>query len=588
MLCFYIIIILFSLIAARQLFLPGYFPMHDDLQIGRLYQMDKCIKDGQIPCRWVPDMGYGYGYPLFNFYPPFPYYLGEIFHLLGFSFINSIKLVFILGLSLSGIFMFLLTRKFWGDLGGLVSAVFYIWAPYHAVDLYVRGAMGEFWAITFFPGIFWVVAELVKKRQNRHITLLALFYGLLLLSHNIMAMLFSPLIVAWALFLIWYYKQSLKARFQRRFSSFAYKKPVKSLVPVVLGGIWGVGLAAFFTLPAFFEKKFVHVETMLMGYFNYLAHFVNLRQLFLSRFWGYGPSTWGDGDGMPFQIGHLHWIVPAVSFGLFFWLWLRKKTNLCHLLLVTCYMFLFLFSAFLAHLRSTPIWQAVKPLEYLQFPWRFLAITIFAVSVASGSIIFALEKAFGNRKKDKRVLSWLATGLIVAVVALNFIYFKPEKILRITDEEKLFSPKGWHKLQTDAIFDYLPVYAEKPPGEVAPEEPEVLEGKVGITYLKKGTDWLQFDAKVLDGPTKIRLPIYDYPGWKVWIDKMAVKIDHDNFLGLITFNIPPGDHNISARLTNTSLRTFSNLVSLVSWLALAFFFVFPYRFNKLIHKSRMK
>jgi len=47
---------------------PGYFPMHDDLQAIRLLQMDKCIKDGQIPCRWVPDMGYGYGYPQFNYY----------------------------------------------------------------------------------------------------------------------------------------------------------------------------------------------------------------------------------------------------------------------------------------------------------------------------------------------------------------------------------------------------------------------------------------------------------------------------------------------------------------------------------------
>jgi len=558
---YYIVIFVLSILAARQLFLPGYFPMHDDLQVSRLYQMDECIKDFQIPCRWVPDMGYGYGYPLFNFYPPFPYYLGEVFHLLGFSFINSIKIIFILGLTLSGIFMFLLTKEFWGDLGGLVSAVFYIFAPYHAVDVYVRGAMGEFWAITFFPAIFWVVAELVKKRQNRYLGLLALFYGILLLSHNIMAMVFSPLIAVWALFLIWY-----------------YRKPLRAVIPVIIGGIWGVWLAAFFVLPAFLEKKFVHVETMFMGYFNYLAHFVSLKQLFFSRFWGYGSSGWGPDDGMSFQIGYLHWIVPIISFGLFIFLWLKKKVNFRHISHITYHISQFLVSAFLTHLRSTPIWQAVKPLEYLQFPWRFLAITIFATSFASGSIISSSEKFLGERRGvfSRPLLELLTAGLMLAVVSLNFNYFKPEKILRITDEEKLFSENGWNKLQTDAIFDYLPIYAKQPPAEPAPESPEILEGKVGITYFKKGTNWAQFDAKVLNGPAKIRLPLYDFPGWKVWVDKNPVKIDHNNFLGLISFDIPVGNHQIFARLTNSPWRTFSNLVSLISWVVLTCFFLWKF------------
>ena len=546
------IIIFLSLIACRQLFSPGYFPMHDDLQISRLYQIDKCVRDLQIPCRWVPDMGYGYGYPLFNFYPPFPYYLGEVFHLVGFSLINSVKLLFILGLTLSGFFMFLLASKFWGKLGGLVSAAFYIYAPYQAVDIYVRGAMNEFWAITFFPAIFWAIAELVKSRQKRYMGLLALFYGLLLLSHNIMTMVFTPLVAIWSFFLIWYYKKSLKA-----------------LIPIIVGGVWGVGLAAFFTLPVIFEKQFVHVETMLMGYFNYLAHFVSLKQLFFSRFWGFGASTWGEGDEMPFQIGYLHWIVPAIAVVVFTLLGVKKKVSFRNWLLVTGYWLLFLFFAFLTHLRATPIWQTVKPLEYLQFPWRFLAIVIFALSFLAGSFVFSFEKLLG-KKIRKSIFRSVVAGLVVAVVILNFGYFRPEKILKITDEEKLFSPKGWNKLQTDAIFDYLPVYAEKPPGEPAPKNLEVLEGKVGVTYLEKGTNWYQFQARVIEGPATIRLPIFDFPNWKVWVDGRLVVTNNDNFLGLITFEVPVGDYDVFVRLTNTSIRTVSNLISLISWLALGF------------------
>src|SRR5574337_739444 len=92
------IILLFSLLFGWQLLRPGYYTMHDDLQVMRLYEMDRCFKDGQLPCRFAPDMGQNYGQPLFNYYSAFPYYLGELIHLTGFSFIDTVKLLFLLSL----------------------------------------------------------------------------------------------------------------------------------------------------------------------------------------------------------------------------------------------------------------------------------------------------------------------------------------------------------------------------------------------------------------------------------------------------------------------------------------------------------
>src|SRR3989344_8647632 len=82
-----LIVVFFGLLASRQLFKPGYFNMHDDLQMMRQLEMEKCFKDGQIPCRWIPDMGYGYGFPLYNFYPPLPYWIGMLVRVIGFSFV---------------------------------------------------------------------------------------------------------------------------------------------------------------------------------------------------------------------------------------------------------------------------------------------------------------------------------------------------------------------------------------------------------------------------------------------------------------------------------------------------------------------
>jgi len=102
----------------------GYFFMQDDLQAFRIQQIDKCFVDGQFPCRWVPDAGYGYGYPQFNFYPPSVYYLGEIFHLAGMQFVDSVKLMFILGYILSALAMYLFVKDLLKSrFAGFVSAM---------------------------------------------------------------------------------------------------------------------------------------------------------------------------------------------------------------------------------------------------------------------------------------------------------------------------------------------------------------------------------------------------------------------------------------------------------------------------------
>jgi len=73
------LLIAVSLPAIYQIITPGYFPIHDDTQVVRVQQMYQALSAGQFPVRWVPDLGYGYGYPIFNFYNPLPYYIGGLF-----------------------------------------------------------------------------------------------------------------------------------------------------------------------------------------------------------------------------------------------------------------------------------------------------------------------------------------------------------------------------------------------------------------------------------------------------------------------------------------------------------------------------
>jgi len=179
--------LIISLFLLWPLFAAPFFSHHDDVQTIRLYEMDKCIKDGQIPCRWVPDLGGLYGYPLFNYYAPLPYYFGELIYWVSGNLILSVKIMFAVSFLGAYIFMYLLGQKYWGRLGGSLAAVFYSFAPYHALDFYVRGAMGEMWALMLFPAILWALTRLQEHLNIANLLLFALFIGFLLTSHNLSA-----------------------------------------------------------------------------------------------------------------------------------------------------------------------------------------------------------------------------------------------------------------------------------------------------------------------------------------------------------------------------------------------------------------
>ena len=83
---------LFSIFAITPLFKPEFFASHDMLApVYRLLELDTCIKDGVPFVRWFPDLYGGRGGPFFNYYSPFSYYVAEVFHLAGLSYIMCIR-----------------------------------------------------------------------------------------------------------------------------------------------------------------------------------------------------------------------------------------------------------------------------------------------------------------------------------------------------------------------------------------------------------------------------------------------------------------------------------------------------------------
>lgn len=536
----YVLVVIFTIPAVWNLLRPGFFPMQDDLQAFRVQQMDKCLDDFQIPCRWVPDAGYGYGYPQFNYYPPFPYYIGAVMHRVGFQYIDVVKILFVLGYVLSAITMFFLISEFTNKWSGFVASVLYTFIPYKAVEVYVRGALSEFWAQIFFPLIFWLIYKVIKTGKTNFVLFLGVSIAMLATTHSLMTMIFAPIAVLWALF--WLYTDKWK-----------------NMVNIIWSGVLGFGLSAYYLLPVIFEKKFVHVETMLSGYFDYRAHFVSLYKLFLSREWGYGSSGFPN-ELLNLSVGIVQWVVAIGAFILAVLLYKKFKT----LSLATFYILLTtLFTLFMMHMKSSFIWAQLPFLWYLQFPWRFLAVSIFLLCILSGLFIY-----FSGKFKYL-----IGSILIIVSFVLSINFFTPKDWLNISDNDK-FSGVSWQKQMTISIFDYLPIYATLPPINEAPDVPEIMDGRAEVLEYKKGSDFQYGTIKVLED-SNIRLPLFDFPGMVVKANGQKIEHynndcrGHDFCYGLISFKLPKGEYKIEVELTDTPIRKVGNLITLTSLVALA-------------------
>lgn len=563
---FFFFTLLLIIPAILPLFHSGFFSMHDDQQVARLYELDRALAAGQFPARWVSNLGFGYGYPLFIFYPPLVYYIGEVFHLLlAITFIDSIKLVFAFAFLGSAFAMYLWTKKHFGKIPAIVAAAFYTYAPYHAVDAYVRGALAELTAFVWLPLILWSIDNLITYKKKQFWPITGLFLALLMLTHNLILLSFIPIFLLYSIFLILRTDNKIYA--------------LRSTLYAIL---LSAGLSAFFWLPALIEKKYTLVDTILLNELaSYKLHFVFPSQLWNSL-WGYGGSTSGPLDGISFKIGKLHVVISFISFVL--WKIVaqirgRKKSEKSNHITSVAF-FLFLFSAFMATSYSQIIWNLITPLQYLQFPWRYLTFTALFASFLAASGIAATRKL---------VNSSLLNAISVLVVIFLLLYpnlklFQPQTYLEVKDS--YYTSNEFLKWKiSKTSFEFVPK------GIKTTTELNQIEGRE-ITQLALTKDMIaQQPFKIISGKgqvkvknitpgnihlelentetTTLQLSTFDFPGWEVKVDDKIIQHKSDNDLQLITFEVPKGNHTIHARFNDSSTRIFANGISIFSIIFLA-------------------
>ncbi|MCA9944388.1 MAG: hypothetical protein KC449_12955 [Anaerolineales bacterium] len=526
----------------------------------RSVQAGALLDEGILFSRWAPQMAHGYGYPLFLFQAPFSALVTAVLHKTGLGWPVALNLVYGLGIVASGWTMWWLARTFWGNWGGLVAAVAYLYAPFHAYVAFYRASLSETVAWSLPPLVLWGLYRWQKEQHRWGLVTAVFSFILLIVTHDVTAYAFLPLVVGWIL--LWWWVDG------------------RSWQTISRGGLallLGIGGSAFFWLPAIAERSAIQFGRANSAWpFLYTNNFLPLDQLLaLPR--NADPSLLNDWP--PRALGGL---LLAVALAGALLAWRRAANNrwLVGFLLLGLAGYLFLSLSW-----SEFLWTAVPQLAAFQFPWRFLAPASFLAAFLCGGISLQRSQppagsVQNDRQKNKPAggfslrlrVSALNLSVILVLAVGHWGWLYPD----LCDAPADLSVAGmvaWEQatqtLGSTASGELLPHDVEivpdptSPPAWEARLDPATLpaEATVLATDYQPLRTTIELETAV---PFQATLRIFNFPGWRVTVNGQAVPITRSDPEGWITVPVPDGRSTIQASFRETPLRLSADGVSLLS------------------------
>jgi hypothetical protein len=580
----FVLLLLIFLASTWSLYNNQFFRVHDYTHGARIAEMALVLKEGRFPVRWSPNFGFGFGMPLFNFYAPLPYYVAALFYNLGFSLVFTIKFcLYLLPTFIALLGAFKLGKKHFGTLAGIILAAAFTLAPYRAVNLYVRGALSEIWAMAFLPWVLYAISNLANQIKNqqgqmKNYLLLILSLSGIILSHNLTALMFIPLSGFYAF--IFYLKAN----------NFNFRRSIARILPLTAAYLLSLLLTAFYVLPSFLEKDFTKIDFIFSGYFEYHHHFLYIRQFF-QRNWAYGGSAWGPNDDISFFLG---WGQLFALFSLSILLIKFIFSNKHQLKAVfsskkffysLVFAFFSIFTLFMAIMKSKFIWDKLGILQYIQFPWRWLTVA---------SVFIAFLAALSTTFLKKTVWRYLYVIILLITTLVNTIYFRPEKYLEDANSLYYSDPQLIQKEMSGVLPDYVPV--QMADNEIL----KTISVDKDLVWLDAEDDLkLNYELLVdrsfeklfnfqLDQETLINFKIAYFPGWKAEINGETTDIIVNPDIGNIQVLLPAGNSQLGIYFSEQTLpRKLGNSLSVLG-LIIFFYYFSPFAEQKNKKPAKLK
>lgn len=496
----------------------------------------KALAEAQIPPRWAGDMNYSFGAPVLNNYYPLLGYLLSTLYALGIGFENSYKTLLGFSFILSGITFYKYISLIIKREAAFAGGVIYMLLPYHFLDIFVRGHLGELLALSIAPLVFYFLEKVKEKQSVLYILLGGITFSLLILSHNILALLFTLICFTYIIVL---------------------RKTFLGVVRNLMTLLLGLSVSVYFWLPALYESKYINSQLFVHNYFT--DHFLKFENLVYAP-WGFGVNI-NELGGLAPQIG----IVPTLLAIMSLYALKFKKTRI----IIIFWVAVFVISVFFTNELSSFVWSRIHILEQFQFPWRFVAITSFASAVLSAYLLSLFKKE-------------LYIYIVVAAVLISStFYMQVAGFVKKTDDY-YFNYPGTGAFHGEATTIWTAGDESSYP--VFPAE--IIAGGGEISKYERKSNLHTISVKA-DNDIVIKDNTVYYPGWVVEVGgkEVPVQFQDPNHRGYITFEVPKGSHQVKVKFVETALRLFADLVSIAAVLFTMLLFLYRKKIDKLINKK---
>jgi hypothetical protein len=533
------IALIFLCMPAISPFLHEGMPLTDDgnLHLYRGIALDHSIRnDGALYPRFASGLVYGYGAPLFNYFPPSSYYPTVIFHIFGFSWIDAWKATMIFYVLLAGFGAYLLGKEWAGEAGGYIAAAAYIYAPYALFDTVSRGTSSEYAAMAFLPFALWAFSRLAKQGSRLNPLIATLSFAAFILMHTLMT-LFGTVFLMLFCGALW----------------LSSKEKMRLLWQMGLAGLLALLLTAFFWWPALAETDFVKIDGVVenLDFIDVTQSLRRITEVFAL------PKT-----ADPTQ---LQAVIP-ISFG---WpalllallaVWQRDRW------LVFCLWLIVAGTVFLQLEASASFWQSIPFLRYSQFAWRTMSI---------GTLALALLAGMGGGEIVNRISrKWLKRGVFCVFLAILVLYsvswlYRPSSNLQaesIADAQNYEIQTG--SLTLSSYSEYLPIWnLLNPPLEFSRR----LQPNPAVAVSAEAETGTS--ANITLNSSKATLLVFNwlyFLGWEATVDGQSVEVFPAGDAGLVGINIEAGQHEIRLSYGMTSTQRNATILSVVALIALGF------------------
>lgn len=548
-----LLLLLLTIPAAMSLLIYGLPMTHDGItHLFRIARLDDYVRQGILFPRWMPDMLLGYGYPLFNYYAAGTYYLVEAFHLSGLGLYWSFIVVQILLVLLAASGMYLFARDLFTGfddasfIPALVASVAYAYAPYLLINIYVRGAIAELGAQALLPWILWAYRRIWRHAEpRRYVLWAALSLGGLAWTHTISLLMVPVLLVS--------YSAVLASNCSQRRNRFGWWA-------LAIAG--AMGISCFYWLPLLAEQSYLTDYGYVVSKTLMLPRNFHDWRTFMDMSIQYQYS-----NDAPFKLGLVQVIGLLIGVPFVFrrsrewWYWVGVAL-VCALMMAQV---------------ARPLWFSNDILPVIQFPWRLLAI--MGIPLA---LLIALPFAYIH---NTRLRTALGIAAILALIWLNLprleweYHFSPTTAFDIMKYAN-YEARSVRIIEGGTLHASLQEFRPKWTDDTLSLEPATVEELV--TQPVDNPPVVEPDITVNSaGPLHSRLSIatpatfplrfaaYYFPGWTVVLDDTTSLVPYPSTnLGLLTVDLPAGQHTLSVDWAGTRHARWAGLISQLALLTL--------------------